>query len=208
MYETILIDMRKGVMMISNDILKTMDILNGGYDLDDVEYNNFITTLKNHLLYHVYGISDINNDVQHFMNVLSDKGFTVDVYNKLPNDNIDDFSKYLNKTYFRVSLRNKSREDFVDILNDDDIVYVLKKIKSYQKIEEHIEHLSLSTNREVIMKEGKYIIDIINSSLNDYIINAYRSCEIDFQTSSMSELVSLSNQHAAYYSVVDDEIVG
>lgn len=199
--------MKRGVMMIDNDILKTMDILNGEYDLDDVEYNNFITTLKNHLLYHVYGISDINNDVQHIVNVLSDKSFTVDIYNKLPNENIDDFSKYLNKTYFKVSLRNKSREDFVDILNDDDIVYVLNKIKSYQKIEEHIEHLSLSTNREVIMREGKYIIDIINNSLNNYITNAYRSCEIDFQTSSMSELVSLSNQHATYYSLVDDEIV-
>lgn len=202
-----LIDTKRGVMMISNDILRTIDILNGEYDLDDVEYNNFITTLKNHLLYHVYGISDINNDVQHIVNVLSDKGFTVDTYNKLPNDNIDDFSKYLNKTYFKVSLRNKSREDFVDILNDDDIVYVLNKIKSYQKIEEHIEHLSLSTNREVIMREGKYIIDIINNSLNNYITNAYRSCEMDFQTSSMSELVSLSNQHATYYSILDDEIV-
>ena len=194
-------------MMIGNDILKTMDILNGEYDLDDVEYDNFITTLKNYLLYHVYGISDINNDVQHIVNTLSDKGFTVDVYNKLPNDNIDSFSEYLNKTYFRVSLRNKSREDFVDILNDDDTVYVLNKIKSYQKLEEHIEYLSLSTNREVIMREGKYIIDIINNSLNNYITNAYRSCEIDFQTSSMSELVSLSNQHATYYSLVDDEIV-
>lgn len=193
--------------MVSDDILRTIDILNGEYDLDDVEYDNFITTLKIYLLYHVYGISDINNDVQHIVNVLSDKGFTVDVYNKLPNDNIDSFSEYLNKTYFRVSLRNKSREDFVGILNDDDIVYVLNKIKSYQKIEEHVEYLSLSTNREVIMREGKYIIDIINNSLNDYIINAYRSCEIDFQTSSMSELVSLSNQHATYYSVVDDEIV-
>lgn len=199
--------MKRGVMTIGNDILRTIDILNGEYDLDDVEYDNFITTLKNHLLYHVYGISDINNDVQHIVNVLSDKGFTVDVYNKLPNDDIDDFSKYLNKTYFRVSLRNKSREDFVDILNDDDIVYVLNKIKSYQKLEEHIEYLSLSTNREVIMKEGKYIIDIINNSLNNYIINAYQSCEIDFQTSSVSELVSLSNQHATYYSLVDDEIV-
>lgn len=193
--------------MVSNDILRTVDILNGEYDLDDVEYDNFITTLKNHLLYHVYGISDINNDVQHIVNVLSDRGFTVEVYNKLPNDNIDSFSEYLNKTYFRVSLRNKSREDFVNILNDDDIVYVLNKIKSYQKLEEHIEYLSLSTNREVIMREGKYIIDIINSSLNDYIINAYRSCEIDFQTSSMSEIVSLSNQHATYYSVIDNEII-
>lgn len=199
--------MKRGEIVVSNDILKTMDILNGEYDLDDVEYNNFITTLKSHLLYHVYGISDINNDVQHIVNVLSDKGFTVEVYNKLPNDNIDSFSEYLNKTYFRVSLRNKSREDFVGILNDDDIVYVLNKIKSYQKLEEHIEYLSLSTNREVIMREGKYIIDIINNSLNNYITNAYRSCEIDFQTSSMSELVSLSNQHATYYSVVDDEIV-
>ena len=193
--------------MVSNDILRTIDILNGEYDLDDVEYDNFITTLKNHLLYHVYGISDINNDVQHIVNVLSDKGFTVEVYNKLPNDNIDSFSEYLNKTYFRVSLRNKSRDDFVDILNDDDIVYVLSKIKSYQKLEEHIEYLSLSTDREVIMREGKYIIDIINNSLNNYITNAYQSCEIDFQTSSMSELVSLSNQHATYYSIVDDEII-
>lgn len=194
-------------MVVSNDILKTIDILNGGYDLDDVEYNNFITTLKNYLLYHVYGIFDINNDIQHIVNTLSDKGFTVEVYNKLPNDNVDSFSEYLNKTYFKVSLRNKSRDDFVNILNNDDIVYVLSKIKSYQKLEEHIEYLSLSTDREVIMREGKYIIDIINNSLNDYIINAYRNCEIDFQTSSMSELVSLSNQHATYYSLVDDEIV-
>lgn len=194
-------------MMVTNDILKTMDILNGEYDLDDVEYNNFITTLKNHLLYHVYGISDINNDVQHIVNVLSDKGFTVEVYNKLPNDNIDNFSEYLNKIYFRISLRNKSREDFVNIMNDDSIVYVLNKIKSYQKLKKHVEYLSLSTNREVIMREGKCIIDIINNSLNDYIINAYQSCELDFQTSSMSELVSLSNQHATYYSLVDDEII-
>lgn len=199
--------MKRGEIVVSNDILKTIDILNGEHDLDDVEYNNFITTLKNHLLYHVYGISDINNNVQHIVNILSDKGFTVDVYNKLPNDNINNFSEYLNKTYFRVSLRNKSRDDFVDILNDDNVVYVLNKIKSYQKLEEHIEYLSLSTNREVIMREGKYIIDIINNSLNNYITNAYQSCEIDFQTSSMSELVSLSNQHATYYSIIDDEIV-